>query len=149
MATLIKKISVKTVMKARPEIPKEPGEVNYLMELLGIAGSIQNGETDKGPYVKFLGSFQAKNLKNGEVFRSGAAFMPDVAGNLVLGALNSGATSVEFGFKIGVVKDDQSATGYVYVAEPMFKAAENDPLELLVKKAPAALEDKSKEVKKK
>lgn len=134
MSTLIKKISIKTVLKARPAVPEKNGEVNQIMDLIGIANGVQPGETDKGPYNRFIGSFQATNLKTGEVYRSGSCFMPDVAGNLILGALKGGASSVEFGFKIGVVKDDQSATGYVYVAEPLMKPSENDPLELLNKK---------------
>ena len=89
-----------------------------------------------------LGSFiaEAPSIdKPGEVarFRTGQLFLPDVALDLVAPAVIASKKSetVQFAFRIGVVKDSTSATGYVYVAEALIEPEENDPLALLAGKA--------------
>ena len=133
--TFVGKLSTKNILhNKRPNVPEKDGEVNYLYDVVGVAGSVKAGQGDYGPWNKFIGSFQSTNHETGEVLRSGACFLPAVAENLVLGALsNVETTSVQFAFKIGVVKDDKAARGYIFVAEPILPPAENDPLEQLTK----------------
>lgn len=133
---LFKKISVKTIC-GKPKAP-EPGKVKWLMEVFGVASGIKKGETDKGPWYAFTGAFQAMNMDTGQIARSGVLFLPDVAGNLLLGELDREENkAVEFAFRIGVRGDEDSVTGYVYVAEPLMPVAENDPIELLSRKIKA------------
>ncbi len=60
--------------------------------------------------------------------------MPDVALDPILGQMDAGATSVEFGFTISILEDEKSATGYVYTAMPLMAPDQNDPLEALTSK---------------
>lgn len=147
---LIKKLSVKTVvgnvkkMVASDEI-KEP---TAIMRIFGVATRAQVGEGDNGPWVAFIGQFKAINLLDGTEYTSGKAFLPDVASDLLEGALaGDGAQGAEFGFDVLVVPDESSATGYIYQAESLIKPTEDDTLSRLEKTVtpPAALEDKGKE----
>ncbi len=128
---LIKKLSVKSVcgnikkMVASDEI-KEPTPI---MRVFGMASRVLTGESDFGPWVAFIGQFKAINLLDGTEYQSGKAFLPDVASDLLEGAVSSSeAGSVEFGFDILAVPDEESATGYIYQADPLIKPAEDDTL---------------------
>lgn len=147
---LIKKLSVKTVvgnvkkMVASEAITKPTA----VMRMFGVATRTQTGEGDNGPYVAFIGQFKAINLLDGTEYTSGKAFLPDVASDLLEGALASeGANGAEFAFDILVVPDESSAPGYVYQAESLIKPSEDDTLARLEKAVtlPTALEDKGKE----
>lgn len=134
-AKLVGKISVRHVFGSKGEILSvvmQDKEVSHkLMRVVGIASDIKTGEGDNGPWTGLKGQFKATNLVTGEVFQSGQCFLPGVASDMVEGALKSGASAVEFGFDISVVFDENSATSYVYYAEPLFDTAENDPVALL------------------
>jgi hypothetical protein len=135
---LIKKISTKTVLGKRPDVP-EGDKAVFLWDLIGIANGSKHGESANGPYTGLTGQFQAINRLTGEVYRSGIAYPPAVALDMVLGQLGPEVQSVQFAFSIGVKKDGQAATGYVYVAEPLVNVSENDPLEALIGKVKHAL----------
>jgi len=134
-AKLIGKISVRHVVGTKGGIltaVMSDKEVSHkLMRVVGIASDIKSGEGDNGPWTGLKGQFKATNLVTGEMFQSGQCFLPSVASDMVEGALKAGATAVEFGFDISAQFDEQSATSYVYHAEPLFEAAENDPVALL------------------
>jgi len=133
---LVGKISVKSMLGGKPKAP-ETDKPEYLVQMVGIATSIKTGTSNFGDWTALLGSFQATNMETGETVRSGMLFMPDVALNLIIPSLNNKDNKgVEFGFNIGVKKDAASSVGYIYVAEPIFDAAENDPLEMITKKLP-------------
>lgn len=143
---LIKKLSVKTVC-GKPKAPQGK-ETVWKMEVFGVATGIKRGETAMGPWYAFTGTFQAVNMDNGKIYRSGILFLPEVAGGLMLPQINDQNRAVEFGFRIGVKADDESAVGYIYVAEPLMPVSENDPIELLSRKmqalpAPAKEQEKS------
>lgn len=134
--TLLKKISVKTVC-GRPVVPTDQ-KVAWLMEVFGVASGLKRGTSDKGDWYGFTGAFQALNMATGDVYRAGLLYLPGIAGDLVLPQVIADENnSVEFGFRIGVVKDEASAVGYVYRAEPLLPVSENDPIELLSHKMSA------------
>jgi len=139
-----KKLSTKKIVGKVLVRELEEGD-NDLYEIVGIASGIKTGSTDYGEYAGLTGNFAARNIKTGESFRSGVAFLPDVANDPIIGQLQAGASAVEFGWIIGVKTDDESTVGYVYYARPLIEADENDPLELLAAKmgTTPALEDKS------
>ena len=117
------------------------------MQVMGVATGIKTGESDKGPWTALLGSFQAINMETGDTYRSGVCFLPNIMLNLVTPRLlEKESKAVEFAFNIGVKADEKSATGYVYIAEPIFETAENDPLEMLTKKLPAPKGDKAAQI---
>ena len=133
---IISKISIKTVWGSKPDAPRkgEP-DTQWLMQVVGQANSFGTGSTDKGEWTKLIGAFQAINLETGEAYRSGTCFLPNVALDLVMGQLKMAETkAVSFGFKIGIVRDESSATNYVYVADPIYEVMEHDPLAPLLEK---------------
>jgi hypothetical protein len=133
---LIKKISIKTVVGNVKAIVKEmdEGESRIIMRVIGKATGSKVGESTYGAWEALKGDFKATNMETGEQFRSGVAFLPDVALDLVIGALNGGdVSSVDFGFDIGVTEDSDSNTGYVYNATPLLEVKESDPIAMLEK----------------
>ena len=130
------------MVSGKPKAP-DKGKVDWIMQVVGVAIGVKKGETDKGPWYAFTGSFQATDLKTGKVFRSGLCFMPEVVGNLLLAqVLTETVKAVEFGFNIGVKGDESSVTGYIYVGEPILSLSENDPVDALLLKLPAGKKPK-------
>lgn len=130
---MIKKLSTPKIMGKKPRL-NEGEKTRDLYQVVGIASGRKTGESDFGPWCSLTGNFAAVNLSTGEQFRSGVLFLPDVALDPVLGQMDAGATSVEFGFTISILEDDDSATGYVYTATPLMAPDQNDPLEALTNK---------------
>lgn len=139
---IISKISVKTVWGSKPDAPtKDHKGPHWLIQVVGQANAFATGTTDKGEWTKLIGAFQAVNLESGEAFRAGTCFLPNVALDLVMGQLKMAETkSVSFGFRIGVQRDEASATNYVYVCEPITEVMEHDPLAPLLAKMETASE---------
>lgn len=134
---LIKKISVRDVFGGKAEILKvvmsDQEKKHPIMRVVGIASGMRTGESDNGPWTGLKGQFSATNLVTGQEFRSGQCFMPDVANDLVVGALMAeDSSAVEFGFIIYASYDETAATSYIYSAEPLVKPKENDPLAMLL-----------------
>jgi len=138
---LIKKISVKTVagnikklIAAQPEGEEKPVP---FMRVYGVATRVETGESDYGVWKAFIGQFKAVNLLDGVEYSSGKLFLPDVAGDLLEGALGASETSsVEFGFDLIAVPDTESNVGYVYQAEPLIEPAKDDTFSRLEKSLP-------------
>jgi len=147
---LIKKISVKTVAGNVKKMIAAQAEGKAksipVMRVYGVATRMLTGEGDNGSWVAFIGQFKAVNLLDGVEYTSGKLFLPDVASDLLEGALGAAETnSVEFGFDVIVVPDESSGTGYVYQAEPLIEPEKDDTFSRLEKVMPVALEDKSAE----
>lgn len=134
---LVKKLSMKIIVGNVKVLirEKEILDGQNIVRIYGVASAIQTGESDNGPWVAFKGQFKATNLLTGEVSASGKCFMPDVAGDLIEGAVANGG-NVEFAFDIGIKFDDDSATGYVYTATPLMKAATDDAMNRLESNLP-------------
>lgn len=113
-----------------------PTEQIPLARVYGIAGAWKPGQSDHGPYVKFIGQFKAVNLRTGEIFISSTLLLPKFMEEQLHGHLSAGETrSVEFGFEIGVEGDrpgmKASALGYQYTAKPLMAMSENSALAAL------------------
>jgi hypothetical protein len=116
-----------------------------LARVYGIAGAFKPGNSDHGPFVKFMGQFKAVNLRTGEIFVSSTMLLPkfmeeQLHGILSANAGGNGGASVEFAFEIGVQGDGNqpgkkpSALGYKYSAKPLMALAENSMLAALEQK---------------
>ena len=138
MATIIKKLSVKTVVGEiiLADLP-EKGSVD-VMRAVGIATGTQTGMSTYGEWVALKGSFQAVNLLNGEEFRSNKCFVPDVVTDGIAVALSQeGTTSVEFGVLVSVKRNPSVAKGYDYAVSPLIEQDEAAPLGTLLTRVPA------------
>jgi hypothetical protein len=101
-----------------------------LARIYGTAGAFKAGQSDHGPFVKFIGQFKAVNLRTGEIFVASAMILPKFLEEQLHGILTGGvAQGVEFAFEISVQGDQPgvkpSATGYTYGAKPLMALAEN------------------------
>lgn len=128
---LQKKISVAKVFgKVNAAIIARDGEGDgpakklFVGTFYGSASGTKEGTTDYGDYRALTGVFRAINPA-GEVFESGVCFLPDVALDMITGALDGGATSVDFAFKIYAALDAESNVGYTYRAEPLLNQTDN------------------------
>jgi hypothetical protein len=115
---------------------KKPSEKTYIMQVFGIANGIKEGTSTYGEYQGLVGQFRAINIHTGDMFQGGECYLPNIALNLVLGALNDVNKSVEFAFNIGIYPAE-NAFGYEYCCDPLMAASESDPLELMQKKISA------------
>lgn len=138
----IKKISVKTVygsvklpalIKGLPE-GASIGPEMPLMEIVGICRDYSVVATDKGESLKFVGQFKATNLETGEIFVSGACFLPGALPDMLYGAIGPNRESdVQFAFRISAHYDESAITKYVYDVESLIPISESDSLALLEK----------------
>ena len=133
---LLRKLSAKTIMK-KIEAPAE-GETIEAFKVVGIAHVKETGESSFGNYTRFKGDFAAVRA-DGTRFRSGVAFLPPAATDMLSAALEESDGGVEFGFVISLVGDENSTTNYVYEVQPLFESAPSDPLAAVAAKADVKL----------
>ena len=148
-AKLIGKI--KPPMNAEGEV--EVGKTKWLYDVYGVANDTKKGISDYGEWTALMGDFlmfkcddMLKADEERVIFRAGQLFLPDIALNLILAEGVGEGTYVEFGFRIGVIGDEDSVTNFVYTCQPLMKAAQSSPVENLIRQtAPNVLqiEDKS------
>lgn len=131
-ATLLKKISAKTVMGNVKEIAKgmKDGERKDLFKILGVCTGFKQDESTYGQYTEFHGNFFAINMLSGEEFEGSKAFLIDPWTGMLLGALE-GNESVEFAITVSIIARDDLPTGYEYVGSPMVETKRADPLAAL------------------
>lgn len=132
--SLAKKITLKGVVGDLEELikGKKEGEKVIIMNVYGICDSHSVEETQYGPFVRFKGQFEAVNLLDNTVTRSGTMILPDVAADLLHSALISRqGESVQFGFGVGLKASKKSKTGYELTAQPLMKESAADPLAAL------------------
>jgi hypothetical protein len=113
-----------------------------LAHVYGVATRAKPGQTDTGPYVKFLGQFRAVNLATKEVFESSAIILPRFIEEGLFAALPDGGGNVEFAVEISAKFDKDAATKYVYESKSLLPTQENAQLaqlETRVKEAAKAL----------
>lgn len=151
---LVSKISAKTVYGSVDIKALHTAKVEKkIIRVIGLASGIKTGETSFGAFVAFTGNFKAINLDTNEEFRSGKVFLPNIAQNLLEGALaQTESDAVEFAFDIGVkpVQDRQGKDSYEYTVTPLMAAQDNDPLAALEGKLNlSALENKADDKAKK
>ena len=152
MATLIKKISIKTVC-GKPEREVIGQDANgkpvigfvekELMQVVGIASSTRTGTTTYGDYVGFRGQFQATNMETGEQYRAAQCFLPDdITSMLAVELGGDNVKKVEFAFVVGIRPRDDLEIGYEYPAKPLMEPSSQDPLESLINRTVQKLETK-------
>lgn len=159
--TIVRKLSVKSLVGNMKSIvkPMANGTEFSVVRVAGLAKGLKHGESNYGPWTSVIGDFVAEPLVGegvGKRVRAGTLFLPDVALNLIVPAVDGlgKGESVQFAFELTVIVNDDISGGYEYGAKTLIEAQENDPLELLVAKAlpdPAApetapaVEDKAEE----
>lgn len=136
-ATLMKKLSAKGIMGTL--IAPEVGVEAEQFVVMGYAKGYEIKPTTFGDSTAFHGSFKAVNKISGEAFQASTLYLPDVASDLLKGAVDGAeGGAVEFGFNIslvGVAGKVPGETGkYEYRCAPLMETSENDPLELLEKR---------------
>ena len=135
---VIKKISTKTVFgSVNARFLPEDGSTKELYNVMGIATSVQVGESNYGAWECLRGRFRAVNLATGEEVEAGQAFLPALAHELVAPQVLE-AQAVEFALLIGARLSESSPVGYEYTAEPLLEPSEADPISQLVKRVEAA-----------
>lgn len=136
----VRKLTVKSI-GAQPDIKEiiahdtaHPGEIMDLCTIIGRVNKVKPGESDYGPFCRFLGLFKGVNLRTGEVFRSSACLLPKAIEEEIEAAFGMGdVSSLDFGYKIGAKYDKTVATGYIYVVQSLLAPSELDPIEMLEK----------------
>lgn len=137
-ADIVKRMSARTIMGSADAIRQivytntvNDGDTVDLFNVYGIAFDLERGDSDYGPWIAILGSFEAENLHTGELVRATKLFVPDVVTNLLAGVLKSrdGVQSAELSFCIVAKRDKSAATGYVYIARSLLPPSADDPLE--------------------
>ena len=146
---LIAKLSMKG-MGAQPAVRSvEKGESYAIAHLYGSASKHDVVTTTFGDSVRFLGNFEGVNVKTGEHYRAGKAFLPSIVSEILADAVDKleDGQSVDFAFEIGVEYSEKGNTGYSYTVKPLVKLQESDSLSHLrelSQKAMAALPAPSK-----
>lgn len=120
---LLKKISTKTVVGkiTRDMIPAKG--TKYLFRIMGTAVGTKVGESNYGGFIGFRGNFKAVKVDDQTEVRSAVAFLPAMATDLLLAAVegNEASGGVQFAFDVGIKAGD-TPTGYEYVVTPLVEA---------------------------
>ena len=137
---LIRKLSPKTVIGGRI---KAPEKATPLYVVIGQAHGTKTGNSDNGPWVAFLGSFEATRASDGQRFQSGQCFVPKAIEDLLVSAMKAGqkddaSASVEFAIEVGI-KPADTTIGYEYTIKNLVKTSNADPLALLRSKVAGML----------
>lgn len=144
---IVKKLSTKVLVGNVKSYLKDlqKGQVCDLFRVVGLARGTRSGSSNCGDFTALTGDFVAEAVtgdKAGQRFRTGQLFLPDVALGLIVPIVDNlgKGDSVELAFMVGITPDDDSATGYIYVASFLQEPSANDPMEALLAKAMPALE---------
>lgn len=103
---------------------------HFLFRIGGSAIGVVRGESKFGEWSKLVGNFKAIN-KEGKTFKAGVAFIPGDGTDIVANKLVDGVDSVNFLFDVYVRYDSSLPTKYGFIVEPVRKASEGDPVDLL------------------
>lgn len=125
-----RKITLKTigVTPDFEELMKAEGKKMKLAHIFGVATKAKPGQSDLGPYVKFLGQFRAVNLATKDEYESSAIILPRFLEEQLFGMLPEGGGNVEFAFELSARFDKDAATKYVYDARNLLPVKENAQL---------------------
>jgi hypothetical protein len=129
--TVVRKITPKIIMGSKPKLIDN--KKTDLCSIAGIASSLKTTPTNFGESTCFIGEFIAVNLQTGEVFKSNRAYFPKLIEEEMTGPVNA-KENVEFAFRLSILPDEKSNTGYVYYNEPVHKIQDSDQLKSLAEK---------------
>ena len=109
------------------------------MTVFGTVHGTAIKTTQYGDSIALKGRFNAfADDKKGEIFNSPTCYLPDLATDLIVSALESnGGAEIEFAFVLTKEKSDKSTVGYIYTVQPIIE--QRDPLAELQAKVMAAL----------
>lgn len=147
---LVKVISTKTVFGDKERVLEtamsDKGKEHFLYRVFGVIQGMQigkgrfkrvNAETNTAEdttWTKFFGDFCAINVSN-ENFEGASCFLPSyVNGQFesTLSADTEGGASIEFAYDVFVRYNKDSATSYEYIAQPVRRAGDENPLAKMV-----------------
>jgi len=126
--TPIKKITVAAVwgkVNLR-DIPE--GEELLLCRISGIAEGTKRGESNYGSWTALKGNMAATNSVTGEIFMSGAAFIPSTMGEALAQSLDAklledASSTLTFAVDVSVIVSPRDVNKYEYIVRPVI---END-----------------------
>lgn len=109
------------------------------IDVYTIGGRVNRYDEVSSPFgesLRLIGDFIAVNTceatsTKGEIFRSNRAFLPAIMTDTIVSKLSTMAakdSAVEFGFKVAIVADEKSQTGYVFTFEEMIEAEESNAM---------------------
>lgn len=155
----LKKITIKDVMKGKPEketvqlaVMNEDGtpavdakgepvtrsvqvaKAQDLAVIYGRARTHRTGNTTYGQFVEYIGSFEARRIKDGEIFQSTRIIFPPIAADIADEAYVNAKredqdAEVDFAFVVGVEPDTKGTEGYKFSCKPIATGANTaDPL---------------------
>jgi hypothetical protein len=135
VATIYGKINLKELMAAG-KLP--------VMIVMGTAIVVKSGESQFGDWRSLLGTFRAIHPTTGEITEAPQVFLPDVA-LIPIEVSLSASRGVQFAIRVlaQYVADNpgRKAGGapYEYIWEPLIEAAEDNPLDTLMRRVDAKL----------
>lgn len=130
-ATVTNEIGVNLLALPRPI------EARVLYDLFGVAARTKTGQTDKGPWLAFLGEFEAVT-PDGEIFMSGKTHIP-VLEDMLYAALQQAQekdpkATVQLAIRVGIKPaptTKPSATGYEFDVQSLIPAQTNSAIAAL------------------
>lgn len=142
----VRKLTVKSI-GAQPEIKEiiahdeqNPGEVLPLCRIVGRVSKMKPGESDYGPFVRFLGLFKGVNIRTNEEYRSSVCLLPKGIEEEIEAAFSMGVVeSLDFAYEIGAKFDATVATKYIYVVSSLMPPSQSDPIAMIEKSLVQAL----------
>ena len=145
--TLTKKISAVDLMGNVAKYVRanfEIGETKLCFGVAGFCNQIEEGTSQYGDWVRFVGDFQATNYMTGEIFRSEKCHVPSVLEAVLLRDLEplksdvkelkhstiANLTSeIEFAYTVQIIRHedkDDGAVSYEYITTPRTEVAVSD-----------------------
>ena len=128
-AEFLTKLTLKAI-GCNPRIAATEGKKVPLARIYGIATGIKTKIDPKGDTFEAIeGSFEAVNLKTGEVYRSGLLFLPGGIHETLTGSLKKGGegTTIRFGLEVSAIPAS-NPIGYSYSAKSLIPDAGDDLL---------------------
>lgn len=148
----VKKITTREILKGKPErqsikVP-DPADATKTIDKLvaitqdfavifGQAHTMEPKSSTYGPYNEFIGRFEARRTKDGEIFQATRLILPaiadDIAANWFMDAKRLDPTAmVNMAFVVGAEPDTRGTEGYKFTIKPVDTGeVKNDPLDAL------------------
>jgi hypothetical protein len=134
-----RKISAKTVMgKIKRDWIPDKGSVP-LFQVIGQCYGVRKGVSDYGEWIALVGTFEAVNLKTGEVFAGPECFLPEPFNGMIAEKMQgaNAANAVDFAYEIGIKPPGEDSTvAYEYTCKPIHDPRAGDPLKELRARIP-------------
>lgn len=141
--SLVRRLDRNTVCGSSEELMTlalgDKEKTHFIYRVGGSAIGVIRGESKFGGWIKLVGQFKAINSK-GVTFKSGTAFLPGDAAQMVAERLEKKSEEIEsvsFLYDVYVRYDSSLPAKYGYIIEPVRKPTEGDPLDLLFNEAKA------------